>query len=314
LERVRSQLKSNCDNVANEKDVKFLEEFIRGRIKHALKLFKDNDKQNKQKCTFEKLHQVLRDMRIPERFLEEKMVKAVFNEHNDNTEFNYVDFIEKLSYVKEDCEFFNYKMRNLENLQHKVNTERAHLNDLIQENEDVLLRQRDKFKSIENGYVQAIEEKSHKNVEKPVRIPSSMQPSAEYSNKVFSNSSYYFYKHKEIENTFSPDILAIKMARPKTRYGANPSHKNTFVNFQGENDPEAFKKNRCLSGCLFPRKKDNFEMKNKRIQEYNNEVREQTIYKDFINEERKINSKIKSTELLYNHEKINFLRSDHLDC
>jgi hypothetical protein len=65
-----------------------------------------------------------------------------------------------------------------------------------------------------------------------------MQPSTEFINKIFNNKEEYSKKLNEIEKSFLPSLS--NKIRPKTRRGANPILKNTFLVHQPEKNSPMF--------------------------------------------------------------------------
>ena len=200
-------MKFNTNDIQKKKDSNYIKDYMKLRIKTVLNLFRKNDKESKNICNYDGFISVVKNLKLPEKYFVDETLKSIFYEFSDNNHnFKYEEFLDKVSQIKEESDFFNYKMKNLENIVQKIEEDKNNLNNLIIENQDIINKESQKINEIKKNYFDLMNEKSKKKEEKKICEPNGMQPSSEFTNKAFSNSQIHFLKMKEIKESLSPTI------------------------------------------------------------------------------------------------------------
>ena len=229
-------------------EISFLEEFFRLKIPKFAKKIREISG-NEKMVDFNGFKKIIYDFNLPKKFNEENILKNFFNKYliinkddnNNNIEnFNFEKFaqncIKNSINVSEKNDFFFVKDKNLDYLQKKIVNSKSEINLSKKKLESF----EQKKKSILNEYLNQIEENKKKQKEQNQfeNEINSMQPSTEFINKIFNNKEEYSKKLNEIEKSFLP--LLTNKIRPKTRRGANPILKNTFLDHQPEKNSPMF--------------------------------------------------------------------------
>ena len=94
-----------------------------------------------------------------------------------------------------------------------------------------------------------IKEKFEKEENDKLKEVINPQPSTEFINKVFKDHYIMFKRLNEAEDKFSANPNRTQKDKPKTRFNANPAHKNTF--YMINQDPR---------GSSFINEKDRFNV------------------------------------------------------
>lgn len=233
-------------------EISFLEEFFRLKIPKLAKKIREISG-NEKFVDFNGFKKIVCDFNLPKKYCEENILKNFFNKYlnvdkDDNNniieKFNFEKFaqtsIKNSIGVSEKNDFYFVKDKNLDYLQKKIINSKSEINLSKKKLENF----EQKKKSILNDYLNQIEEnkklKSQKEKSPFENEINSMQPSTEFINKIFSNKEEYSKKLNEIEKSFMPLPLLTNKIRPKTRRGANPPLKNTFLEHQPEKNSPMF--------------------------------------------------------------------------
>ena len=150
-----------------------------------------------------------------------------------------------------------------------------------------------------------------------------MQPSTEFINKIFNNKEEYSKKLNEIEKSFLP--LLTNKIRPKTRRGANPILKNTFLDHQPEKNSPMFINEKERFKCKSLNDKIEFakiekENKNK-IKEYwqnirkkhNDDIQQHINNLELKEKQTKNISMMNKIQRIYDYEFKNKLRNEIIE-
>ena len=225
-------------------EISFLEEFFRLKIPKLAKKIREFSG-NEKFVDFNGFKKIICDFNLPKKYCEENVLKNFFNKYlidnNNNKNFNFEKFaqtsIKNSIGVSEKNDFFFVKDKNLDYLQKKIINSKSEINLSKKKLENF----EQKKKSILNDYLNQIAEKNKKTKSQKSFFENeinSMQPSTEFINKIFSNKEQFSAKLNEIEKSFLP--LLTNKIRPKTRRGANPPFKNTFLDHQPEKNSPMF--------------------------------------------------------------------------
>jgi hypothetical protein len=320
IEKIKQSNRLNCIKSNTDKDNKYIKEYIKRNLTRVCNLFKDKDITNKKTCNFNEFTSIMKGLDIPRRYVEDETLRSFFNEFNQNNNINYLIFLDKICQIKDETDFFNFQQKNLNNIEGKLEEDKKSLNNLLIENQRVILKEKERIEEMKRKYQEVLEQKEKEYKNDNINGINNMQPSAEFSKKINANSKTHFMKIEEIKECLSPNLKDIHSIyflkldlRPKSRYGANPPHQNTFVNFQYciEDFPIS---NRCWSGQVFRNtSRASPTDKNLKIKEFAKEVNDINQYKDYVTEIRRINSSINKAQKQHKHERLNCIRNEFIE-
>jgi len=232
---------------------KYLMEYLRLVIPKLAKKFNLNS-EDKLHCDYKTFKSVLGNFQIPQKYIDDNIISSIFdkfkvnidNNSNLNTnnesdnKMNYRSFIDYVIESQESNDFFDYKKKFIHNIENKINN----LGGKIQEKSDALKNASENKKAFAESLRREIEEKrnfkDHNNylddkitnrttlVSTFEKEPNGAQPSLANINKFFKDKEIYFEKKTQIENSLSANPQYFSKEKAKTRFGANPPHKDTF--------------------------------------------------------------------------------------
>lgn len=323
---------NKISETASKDCLKYLIEYMRlviPKVAKKLNLYSED----KQHCDLQTFKNVIGNFQIPQKFIEDNIVNSIFEkfQSSDNKEqMNYRNFIDFVIEGQETNDFFNYKKKfistieqKLDNLGGKIVEKSSYLKNAIddkiffKENLRKEIEEKKNYKSNQNYLDDKITNKNTltSKFEKELNAA---QPSLNYMNKLFKNKDEYFERKNAIENTFTANPQYFSQEKRKTRFNANPVHKDTFyiiappkeassyidekkrfdvrckwdVDFQLEEKQKKMK----IENKIFERKRKINEMINQKIQEKENYLEQ----KDHL-------SQIVRTQKLYKYESVSLI-------
>ena len=327
---LNEKLQSSVEQSAKEKEVNFLEEFFRLKLPRLFWAIKDYG------CSSELIDYnsylgVLKYFSLPQKYKAEEVIKGLFDKYsiieNGEKKMNVKNFAEicvKRS-IENSSSSFNsdLKNKNFEKLQAKMKEEREE----IKKYDELLMGYRMRQKKILQGFKDQIEEKKKRLSKSQIyeHDVNSCQPSTEFIKKMFKGNAEYNKKFEELEKSFSSLPSLMGKIKGKTRSGANPPPKNTFVNFQPEksspmyiSEEERFKVRSLNDKVEYIKKEKEKKEKNdkerlrriiqsnKKIEEYKNELENKST-------QLNISCQLTKSKNIYDYEFRNKFRNDLIE-
>jgi hypothetical protein len=225
---------------------KYLLEYLRLVIPNMAKKFNLNS-EDKLHCDYKTFKNILSNFQIPQKYIGDNIISSIFDNFKQNDEFNpnaeskmnYRDFIDYVIENQETSDFFDYKRKYVTTIENKLKG----MSLKIQEKSDALKHESINKSTLEENLRKDIQDKKiykDKNnylddkitnrttlVSKFEKEINSAQPSLANIHKAFKDKEMYFKKKIEGENSLSANPLFFAKEKPKTRFGANPPHKDT---------------------------------------------------------------------------------------
>ncbi len=220
IEKIKQSNRLNCIKSNIDKDNKYIKEYIKRNLTRVCNLFKDKDITNKKTCNYNEFTSIMKNLKIPGKYVEDETLKSLFIEYNQNNNLNYLDFLDKICQIKDETEFFNFQQKNLNNIEVKLEEDKKSLNNLLIENQRVVLKEKERIEEIKRKYQEVLEQKEKEYKNEKINGINNMQPSAEFSNKINANSKNHFMKIEGIKECLSPSFNDIHskyfLIRPET--------------------------------------------------------------------------------------------------
>ena len=304
------------------KQIACLEEYLRIKVPklksiiHTLMQQDHNSNNNDSLITFDVFNKALSQFVIPERFYNEGIVKCLFDKHADDTKMmNINTFSDKI--VNESENGVKHlatqeKERFLTNLEQKIMRSKSQ----IYNNRTVLHNEIQNKMNLRNEYLNEMNRvKCELNTkEQNVNEINSMQPSKEFLIKAFGDRKYINETIDKVENEFFVPKIMMYNVQKKTRSGANPTPKNTFIEFQANpnsamfiNEKERFKV-KSLNDKVDVVRNEKQEKEEKRIgrinsvKKYNEMMKNKIEMNELTKNQHELITELHKAERLYKYE------------
>jgi len=249
---------------------KYLMEYLRLIIPKLAKKFNLNS-EDKLHCNYNIFKSVLGNFQIPQKYIDDNIIYSIFekfavngeskngnfvntdeNSKEPENKMNYRNFINYVIENQETNDFFDYKKKFMNNIENKINA----LNGKIQEKSDALKHASENKKGFAESLRKEIEDKlnfkDNNNylddkitnrttlVSKFEKEINGAQPSLANVHKFFKDKEIFSVKKTQIENSLSANPQFFSKEKAKTRFGANPPHKNTFYIISHQKESAGF--------------------------------------------------------------------------
>ena len=246
---LKNEIILNNKNVNEKNNIKILKDFISQRIVTLMKNMKeinkekmtvnnDNDNDcnsnlgnfflNINKCNYDKFSKGILSLKPGETFSKEEYIKAIFDEYKDkNNLIDIKNFCDNI-YEKNNKEsFLTIKDIKKEQLNQKRKTLQKFISDNAKYRNLIFEKRIDLNKQI--SLKKDISEKVKKEEEKQQEQVNCTVPSKMWLHHIYDNRKEHFNVLNKAERALSakPNLRCTKNSRCNTRFGANPSWKNT---------------------------------------------------------------------------------------
>ena len=323
VENLKKNMKMNILEMSKTDDIKFIKYYLRPRIPKFMKLMQEEEGAQGETCTKEAFENVLKKFQFPDRYTQPHLISAIYDsfQRSDEKGMDLKKFVEDVLTNVDKVNFFDFQDNYLNRINQKISKTK---DDLINSSKDLVEHksQKDQIKKeylaeIEANRIRKIEEKNQPQP-KEVLNP---QPSTAFVNQLFHNNVEHYKTLNAVEDSFSAYPSLIKNMKGKTRFGANPPHKDTF--YMINQDPrgsshitEAERFNVVgpnLTSFIQMEREDNKKIrlaklkvfKNYRDIAYNASKTYEKLY-----EQKDINTMLKRTMRLYDYELRNKMRNE----
>lgn len=240
-------MENKISESAHKDNEKYLLEYLRLVIPKMAKKFNLNS-EDKLHCDYKTFRTILSNFQIPQKYIEDHILTNIFDTFQQKDQknlsaegkMNYRNFIDYVIDNQETSDFFDYKKKYVNTIENKL----SNMGLKIKEKSDALQHESQSKKAFAENLRKEIEEKKFfKNennylddkitnrttlVSKFEKDVNSVQPSLASIHKSFKDKEIYFQKKIEAENSLSANPIFFNKEKPKTRFGANPPHKDTF--------------------------------------------------------------------------------------
>ena len=187
---------------------------------------------NKDKCTKAEFIKLMRSLKFPEKYYRDILMDSLYKSYlnSDGKTMNVTKFCEECLKLIEENNFMEFKDKNLQFFEEKIKNQLEEkektIKELMPEKMSRLKLVEDLDKQVEEK--KEIKEKFEKEENEKLKEVINPQPSTEFINKVFKDHYIMFKRLNEAEDKFSANPNRTQKDKPKTRFNANPAHKNTF--------------------------------------------------------------------------------------
>ena len=230
-EKVKNNLQKSILEMNKNNDILTIKQHLHTRTS-IINLTALNNNINKDRCTKDEFKFLMQTLKFPEKYYRDILMDTLFKSYinSDNETMNMTKLCEDCLKMKDENNFSEFKDRILDNFKGKI----VNQNKIISESVTELKNERENRKNLVDFLTEQAEEKKEGRkklkalddlILKEVLNP---QPSTAFINKVFKDHRLMFEKLNKAEQTFvaSPNIGL--MDQYKTRFNANPKHKDTF--------------------------------------------------------------------------------------
>ena len=328
-ENLKKNMKMNIIEMLKTDDLKYIMDHFHTRIP-LLERFIREEGINGDICTKENFKKILEKFNLTERYTRDNLIDAIFNNYiiNDNPEFmNIGKFVDDCLKNVEENNFSSFKNRHIQDIENKVNENKNQLKEydfkLLEEQRRKEELKKDIFKQILDKKIRIKEEQ--KEIEKNLQKVINTQPSTRFVNQTFKDHFKCFQELNKVEESFSAHPSLISQLKAKTRFNANPVHKDTFYMINQDpkgsshlNEKDRFAvigPNAITHYILQEKEKEHLKKieKWKRIQNYRDmNVKQMKFYQDLEDMRDMANLK-KKTETLLDYEKFNKNRNEFVE-
>lgn len=230
-EKASNELKKKMlDNIANMSkgdEMNMLKSAIRIRLSTFIKKIMEGN-ENGGYCTFDKFQKVIMQFPIIKQCTKDPVLRALFDLYKN--EDNLMDCKRMCDNLIENTNhepFSTLKDLLLETSQAKITNDTNYLKELKVNNSEVAKRKdlscHDR-QIAEKARIQKLIEEKEKMNENEVN---NTIPSTDFVKKIFEKSQEAFNKINQIQKTYSAHPSLLKKSKPQTRYGANPTFRDT---------------------------------------------------------------------------------------
>ena len=328
-ENLKKNMKMNIIEMLKTDDLKYIMDHFHTRIPILERFIREEGIQGGI-CTKENFKNILEKFNLTERYTRDNLIEAIFNNYiiNDNPEFmNLGKFVDDCLKNVDENNFSSFKNRHIQDIENKV---KGNKNQLKEYDFKLLEEQRRKEELKKDIFEQILDKKrrmkeEQKEIEKNLKKIINTQPSTQFINQTFRDHYKCFQELNKVEESFSAHPSLISQLKAKTRFNANPIHKDTFYMINQDpkgssylNEKERFSiigPNAITHYILKEKEKENLKKveKWKRIQNYRDmNVKQMKFYQDLEDMRDMANLK-KKTETLLDYEKFNKNRNEFVE-
>ena len=328
-ENLKKNMKMNILEMLKTDDLKYIMDHFHTRIP-LLERFIREEGINGDICTKENFKKILEKFNLTERYTRDNLIDAIFNNYiiNDNPEFmNIGKFVDDCLKNVEENNFSSFKNRHIQDIENKV---KGNKNQLKEYDFKLLEEQRRKEDLKKDIFEQILDKKrrmkeEQKEIEKNLKKIINTQPSTDFINQTFKDHYQCYQELNKVEESFSAHPSLISQLKAKTRFNANPVHKDTFYMINQDpkgsshlNEKDRFAvigPNAITHYILQEKEKEHLKKieKWKRIQNYRDmNVKQMKFYQDLEDMRDMANLK-KKTETLLDYEKFNKNRNEFVE-
>lgn len=342
VENLKKNMMINILEVNKTDDINFIKTYLRTRVPRFMKNIKEiqeriaYEKEVEEKgivnphviddnpikledvksCNKEVLKEALERFHFPERYTKPQVIEAIYNSYGgtNEVEMDVKKFLNDILTEKDANNFFDFPDNYLNRITQKINeTEKK-----ISTTAEYLEADNQKKKDLNKEYLDEIK-KSNRGLLPKIPTPvkgeiNNTKPSTDFIDKVFAKRRENFEALNKAELVFSPHPSIIKENRGKTRFGANPPHKDTFYIIGTEFDKDRYRGNSCeIAHEDKEKKKKILEGRVKVLKKYRENIGRSSKNADIIFDQKEMNTMLKRAKRLYGYELFNKNRNELIE-
>lgn len=325
VENLKKNMKINILEMYKTDDVKFIKSYLRPRIPKFITRMREEGVMG-ETCTMENFENVLKKFHFPERYTRPQLIKAIYDSFltKDEKSMDLKKFVDDCINNVDKNNFFDFQDNYLNTISQKIKKTKSELDQSCTALQD----DQSKKEALKKEYLDEIKAKkiriiNEKKKPTPIEVVNT-QPSTEFINKVFKDHKENYQKLNAVEDEFSAYPSLIKTLKGKTRFGANPPHKDTFyIVSQDKNgssyisEDERFNiRGANLTSFVEEDKKklNQFKLaKLKKFKEFQDNAANSSSTNQMLYDQKEINSMLKRTMRLYDYEFRNKLRNEIIE-
>ena len=325
VENLKKNMKINILEMYKTDDVKFIKSYLRPRIPKFISLMREEGAVG-ETCTIENFENVLKKFHFPDRYTQPQLIKAIYDSFltKDEQSMDLKKFVDDCLYNVDKNNFFDFQDNYLNTISQKITKTKGELDQSCTALQDNQIKK----EALKKEYLDEIKAKkirilNEKKKPAPIEVVNT-QPSTEFINKVFKDHKENYQKLNAIEDEFSAYPSLIKTLKGKTRFGANPPHKDTFYMIsqdkQGSSyisEDERFNIRGENRNLLVEKEKENDNLnkleKIKKFKNYQDIAANSSATSQMLYDQKELNSMLKRTMRLYDYEFRNKLRNEIIE-
>ena len=325
VENLKKNMKINILEMYKTDDVKFIKSYLRPRIPKFVSLMREEGATG-ETCTMENFENVLKKFHFPDRYTQPQLIKAIYDSFltKDEQSMDLKKFVDDCITNVDKNNFFDFQDNYLNTISQKITKTKGELDQSC----TALQEDQIKKEALKKEYLDEIKAKKIRIInekKKPVPIEVvNTQPSTEFINKVFKDHKENYQKLNAIEDEYSAYPSLIKTLKGKTRFGANPPHKDTFYMIsqdkQGSSyisEDERFNIRGENLTSFVGKDKENLNQfklaKLKKFKGYKDVAANSSATNQLLYDQKELNSMLKRTMRLYDYEFRNKIRNEIIE-
>ena len=237
IDQLTKHISTETEKANKNSKIDLLEDYLRLKIPKLVQLVQHHNA-NETNVDYNTYLSIMNKIALPQQYNNENVLKGLFDRHLNNEQqgMNIKTFAEKIitKSLQDKNNFFLVKNNILNHLERKLHTSRSE----VYEGMNLLQKHKEEQKHTLNEYLSQIEmkrqrrSKLQKSESTPDMEVNSMQPSTAFLVKMYGDRKEINRYYDEIEKSYTALPSLLGEMKAKTRSGANPVHKNTFLEFQ----------------------------------------------------------------------------------
>ena len=328
-ENLKRNMKMNVIEMLKTDDLKYIMDHLHTRIP-ILERFINEEGIKGGICTKDNFKRILTKFNLTERYTRDNLIDAIFNNYNINNNPEYMDigkFVDDCLKNVEENNFSSFKNRNIQAIEEKVKIRKEELKAF---DFKLLEEQRKKEELKKDIFGQIVDKKVRKKleeeeIEKNLKKIINTQPSTDFINQTFKDHYQCYQELNKVEESFSAHPSLLTELKAKTRFNANPKHKDTFYMINQDPKGSSHLNEKDRFSIIGPNAITSYIQKEreiqklrqmekwKRIQNYRDmNVKQMKFYQD-LEDMRDVANLKKKTESLMDYEKFNKKRNEFVE-
>ena len=329
VENLKKNMKMNILEMLKTDDLKYIMDHFHTRIPLLERFIREEGIQGGI-CTKENFKNILEKFNLTERYTRDNLIDAIFNNYNINNNPEYMDigkFVDDCLRNVEENNFSSFKNRNIQAIEEKVKIRKEELKALYWKLWEEHRKKEELKKDI---FGQIIDKKVRKKleeeeIEKNLKKIINTQPSTDFINQTFKDHYQCYQELNKVEESFSAHPSLLTELKAKTRFNANPKHKDTFYMINQDPKGSSHLNEKDRFSIIGPNAITSYIQKEreiqklrqmekwKRIQNYRDmNVKQMKFYQD-LEDMRDVANLKKKTESLMDYEKFNKKRNEFVE-
>ena len=237
IEQLTKHISTETEKANRNAKIDLLEDYLRLKIPKLVQLIQHQNA-NETNLDYNTYLSIMNKIALPQQYSTENVLKGLFERHLNAEQqgMNVKTFAEKIitKSLQNKNNFFLVKNNILNHLEHKLQTSRSE----VYEGMNLLQKHKEEQKHTLDEYLSQIEltrqkrTRLQKSESAPDMEVNSMQPSTAFIVKMYGDRKEINRYYDEIEKSYTALPSLLGEMKAKTRSGANPVHKNTFLEFQ----------------------------------------------------------------------------------